>query len=94
MPAFPVAKISSAFRVADSASLDVSITDIPAGTYKLIVAGGGADQAGLPVAVPITMSLRHDVAPWGNFWLAVLAILVYPGYVFYRRLNYERERWD
>jgi hypothetical protein len=67
---------------------------IPAGTYKLIVAGSGADQSGHPLPVRVRLSLQHDVAPWRNFWLAVLAILIYPGYLLYRLGAYERERWS
>jgi predicted RNA-binding Zn-ribbon protein involved in translation (DUF1610 family) len=70
------------------------ITNVPAGTYKLIVAGGGADQSGLPLKVPVYLSLRHDIVPWRNFWLAVLAILIYPGYLLYRNYANEKERWS
>jgi hypothetical protein len=74
---------------------DVSLlTHIPAGTYKLIVSGSGADQAGHPPPVLIQLSLQHDVVPWRNFWLAILGILIYPGYLLYRKRAYERERWS
>ena len=77
-----------------STSETSTLTGIPAGTYQLIIAAGGADQAGRPLAAPISISLRHDVAPWQNFWLGMLVILIYPGYLLYRRAAYERERWS
>jgi hypothetical protein len=77
-----------------STSEAATVSGIPAGTYKLIVAAGGADQAGHPLTVPVSISLRHDVAPWQNFWIGVLIILLYPGYLLYRHYAYERERWS
>jgi hypothetical protein len=71
-----------------------TVPGIPAGTYQLIVAAGGADQTGHPLTVPVSLSLRHDVVPWQNFWLSVLVILLYPGYLLYRHYAYERERWS
>lgn len=70
------------------------LTGVPAGTYKLIVAGAGSDQAGKPLGTSVFLSLRHDVVPWQNFWLAVTAILLYPGYLLYRRHVIEKERWS
>jgi hypothetical protein len=32
--------------------------------------------------------------PWRNFWLAVVAILLYPGYLLYRKYAIEKERWS
>lgn len=77
-----------------STSDTTTLTGIPAGTYRLIVAAGGSDESGRPIATPISISLRHDVVPWQNFWLGVLAILIYPGYLLYRRASLERERWS
>ena len=71
-----------------------TLPQIPAGTYKLIVAAGGTDQAGQPVATPVSISLRHDVCPWQNFWLGILVIFIYPGYLFFKRHSYEQERWS
>lgn len=71
-----------------------TLTGIPAGTYKLIVAAGGADQSGRKLTTPVSLTLRHDVAPWQNFWLGLLAVLIYPGYLLYRRHSCERERWS
>jgi len=77
-----------------STSQVATVSGIPAGTYKLIVAAGGADQTGQPLIVPVSLSIRHDVAPWQNFWIGVLIILGYPGYLLYRHYAYERERWS
>jgi hypothetical protein len=70
------------------------LADIPSGTYNLVVEGLGADQSGRPLSQPVTLSLRHDVVPWTNFWLVLLAILAYPGYLLYRGRADEKERWE
>ena len=71
----------------------VLLTKVPAGTYNLVVDGSGADATGQPLQQPVTLSLRHDVLPWRNFWLALIAILAYPVWLLVRRHTYERERW-
>jgi hypothetical protein len=70
------------------------VTEIPAGSYHLVVSGSGGAQNGQPAAPPVSLTLRHDVVPWRNFWLAVLAILAYPAYLFLRGMKFEQERWD
>jgi len=39
------------------------------------------------------LALVHDVAPWRNFLLAVGALLVYPLFLYWRRYQFERDRW-
>jgi hypothetical protein len=79
----------------EGSTSDIStLANVPAGTYKLIVAAGGQDKTGHPPSTPVSLSLRHDVVPWQNFWIGVLVILTYPGYLLYRRYGYERERWS
>jgi hypothetical protein len=38
--------------------------------------------------------MRHGVTPWQNFWLVLIALLIYPGYLFYQRFAFEKERWS
>lgn len=69
------------------------LVGIPAGTYHLVVSGAGGRQNGAPQNEPVGLTLHHDIAPWRNFWLAVLAILAYPIYLVFRSAAFEQERW-
>jgi hypothetical protein len=68
------------------------VANIPAGTYNLVVQGasGGDPQN----RQSVRLSMTHDVVPWRNFWLAVLAIAVYPLYLAFRAYQIERQRWS
>lgn len=70
------------------------VTEIPAGTYHLVVDGSGGSQGGKPLHGPVALVLHHDVAPWRNFWLALLAILAYPAWLLFRALRFEQQRFD
>jgi hypothetical protein len=67
---------------------------IPGGTYNLVVEGYGADQFNQRLTQPVTLELRHDVVPWSNFWIALLAIVFYPAWLLYRRREAEKERME
>jgi hypothetical protein len=68
------------------------ITDVPAGTYNLVVEGASGHANGRGTTVHL--ELRHDVAPWRNFWLGLLAICAYPVLLLWRRSRFEAERWE
>jgi predicted RNA-binding Zn-ribbon protein involved in translation (DUF1610 family) len=70
------------------------IGGVPAGTYNLVVDGTGGDNAGRILDAKLQIGLRHDIVVWRNFWIAVLLILLYPGYLGYRSATAERERWS
>jgi hypothetical protein len=67
------------------------ITEVPAGTYNLIVEGAAGNANGRPTLVHL--ALNHDVAPWRNFWLALLAIAAYPAVLIWQRRRFEADRW-
>jgi len=67
---------------------------IPAGTYNLVVEGASGDDHDQRIQQPVSLSLTHDVVPWRNFWLAVLAIVAYPLYLALRVHAFERQRWS
>ena len=69
------------------------IADVPAGTYNLVIEGASGDEHGARLAQPVSLELRHDVVPWRNFWLAILAILAYPALLLWRRMGFEKARW-
>jgi hypothetical protein len=68
------------------------IAEVPAGTYNLVVEGAGGNAHGQATAV--NLNLVHDVAPWRNFWLALLAIATYPMLLIWRRTRFEADRWS
>jgi hypothetical protein len=70
------------------------VTSLPAGDYDVVVDSASGDKSGQVLQQPITLTLRHDVVPWRNFWLAVAAIVLYPGWLAYRGLVFERNRWS
>jgi hypothetical protein len=70
------------------------LTEIPAGTYHLVVDGSGGGQGGKPLHDPVALVLHHDVTPWRNFWLALALILAFPAWLFFRALRFEQQRWD
>jgi len=69
-----------------------TLSAIPAGTYNLVIEGSGADQSNRRLSQPVTLELRHDVIPWSNFWIAVLAIGLYPAWLVYGHRADEKER--
>lgn len=70
-----------------------AISRIPAGTYNLVVDGASGDESGQRIRDNVDLVMRHDVAPWQNFWIAVLAILLCPLYLAFRFFSFEKERW-
>ena len=77
-----------------SRSAPATLSSLPEGDYDLIVDSASGDSSGNPLQQSIDLALTHDVAPWRNFWFASFAILLYPAYLIYRRLVFERERWS
>jgi hypothetical protein len=73
---------------------DTLLVEIPSGTYHLLVEGSGRGPGGQPLTEAVALTLHHDIAPWRNFWLAVLLILAYPAYVFTRSMQFEQQRWS
>jgi hypothetical protein len=68
------------------------VASVPAGEYNLVVEGdAGGDRASY--SREAYLQVVHDVAPWRNFWLALGLVLVYPLFLFWRRYQFERDRW-
>ena len=70
----------------------ILISNIPAGTYNLIVDAISGDQNGRPLNSLVNLKLQLNAVTWRNFWLTVLGILAYPAYLVYHGLRFERER--
>ncbi len=77
-----------------SNSASATLSSLPRGDYNLVVDTAAGDSGGEVPQRPIHLSLTHDVLPWRNFWLACGVIVVYPLFLLYRRLVFERERWS
>jgi hypothetical protein len=69
------------------------LTGIPAGNYKLVVAGEGGSDKGGPLSTSVSLAFHHDVLSWRNFWLAFLWIVAYPAYLLFRTMAFEKARW-
>jgi len=65
------------------------LRDVPAGEYNLVV-NAATDNP----ARQIDLRWKHDVTPWQNFWLVFFGIMLYPGYLLYRRYGFEKQRWS
>ena len=65
---------------------------VPAGNYRLIIdpSIGQLDLAGMYMSVEI----KSNRAVWGNFWIIVLFILVFPVFAALYRWNFESKRWQ
>jgi hypothetical protein len=77
-----------------STSGSALVPALPRGDYTVVVDSLSGDSKGGAVQQPIRLMLTHDVAPWRNFWLACVAILLYPLVLIFRRLVFERRRWS
>lgn len=62
------------------------------GNYRVVVEPTAGQMA--PGGMDISLSVRHNVPAWGNFWLAVLAILAFPVYAEAYRWYFEYRRWS
>lgn len=69
------------------------IPNVPAGTYNLVVEGATTEWGLAPLAQAVHLTLTHNVAPWRNFWLAMLMIATYPAVLLARHYSHEKERW-
>lgn len=65
------------------------LRDVPAGEYNLVV-NAATDNP----SRQIDLRWKHDVTPWQNFWLVFFGIMLYPGYLLYRRFDFEKNRWS
>jgi hypothetical protein len=70
------------------------LREVPAGEYNLVVNTSTGNNYNQAIAQPINLVWRHDVTPWQNFWLVFFGILLYPGFLFYRRFSFEKQRWQ
>lgn len=68
------------------------LTHIPAGQYTLTVSA--SNDPFTRFSHPVALSLKHDVTPWRNFWLALGLILLHPAYLLYRQRAFEQARWS
>jgi hypothetical protein len=73
--------------------VDSFISAVPSGTYRLLVeADSGAFQKS--GAIDFALNVKRDVPVWGNYWITLLLLLVYPGYAGIRHLSFENKRWS
>lgn len=70
------------------------LREVPAGEYNLVVNAATGNNYNQAIGQPINLVWKHDVTPWQNFWLVFFGILLYPGFLFYQRFSFERQRWQ
>jgi uncharacterized protein YdeI (BOF family) len=63
------------------------ISEVPAGSYNLVVDGGSGDQNGQPLDAAVNLKLQLNAVTWQNFWLVTAAILSYPVYLLIRSIG-------
>lgn len=68
------------------------IGDLGVQRYK-IFATVDADSFSRDMASPIDLRITVDVPIWSNFFLAIVAILALPCFLFFLERNFERHRW-
>jgi hypothetical protein len=85
---------SDGFWSEGSGSGTATLPQIPAGSYKLIVEGASGANDPTRSVGNVSLTLHHNVLIWGNFWIAVVVLLLYPSILFVQRLTFERERWS
>lgn len=74
-----------------SGSGETYFSAVEQGSYRVVVEPTVGQMA--PNGIDIRLAVRHNVPAWGNFWLAVLAILAFPLYAAVYRWYFEYRRW-
>lgn len=64
---------------------------VPAGRYKLAVTPASGVAGGGPTGYVIAVASGGVL--WGNFWLALVAVLLYPGWLWLQSRSFEGRRW-
>lgn len=73
--------------------MDSFISAVPSGTYRLLVeADSGAFQKS--GAIDFALNVTRDVPAWGNYWITLLLLFVYPIYAGIRHMSFENKRWS
>jgi len=65
------------------------LSDIPQGKYHLNIYPASGD----PSQTSMHISIRSNITLWTNILLAIVALILYPVYCWYRMKNYEKRRW-
>ncbi len=69
----------------------VSFTSVASGEYFLNLEAE-ADPA--IRQMPYNVVVRRGGVFWSNFWTGLIALLIYPVWLFFRRHSFERARWS
>jgi hypothetical protein len=70
---------------------DTYFSAVEPGNYRVVIQPA-IGQIG-PDGMDLTLSVRHNVPAWGNFWLTVLLVLLVPVYAAAYRWYFEYRRW-
>ncbi len=73
-------------------SNEAMLSAVPGGRYHLqVTPEAGAFLTGRPVDIEVR--ILRDVPVWGNFWIALLLLAIYPFYVMICSWRFESRRW-
>jgi hypothetical protein len=68
-----------------------SLPGVPAGEYILNIEPEGDPQID---RLPFTLRVESGGLFWSNFWLGLVLLLIYPGWVLFRSRSFEVSRWS
>jgi len=68
---------------------EATLPSVPAGRYYLRI-----EPQGPGGTISYTVKVYRDVPRWSFFWLGLLALLLPPGFLFWRRRLFEVRRWS
>lgn len=70
---------------------ETSLPSVPAGEYLLNIEATGDPKIN---QMPFNVQVKRGGLFWSNFWLGLVLLLIYPGWVHYRRQLFEVGRWS
>jgi hypothetical protein len=70
---------------------EASLPSVPAGEYILNIEPEGDPQIN---RMPFTLRVESGGLFWSNFWLGLVLLLIYPGWVLIRSRSFEVSRWS
>jgi Domain of unknown function (DUF4178) len=68
---------------------DAVLPSVPAGRYYLRI-----EPEGEPRMTPYSVRIYRDVPRWTFFWLALVALVAAPAFLFWRQRQFEIQRWS
>src|SRR5206468_2969474 len=68
---------------------EATLPSVPAGRYYLRI-----EPEGPAGTISYSVKVYRDVPRWSFFWLGLIALVLPPGFLFWRRRLFEIQRWS